>query len=96
MLKETLAALALAVLSALLLRLLPEEAEHLLNDGLISPVFGKLTAVISAVATPLVFFGVISGITGIGSSSAVGSMGKKLLVTGKELNLVDENKTAAP
>jgi len=53
--------------------------QNFLKESLITPVFSKFTAVISAVAIPLVFFGVISGLTGIGSSSAIGNMGKKLL-----------------
>lgn len=79
MLKNIMAAVLLAGLCRLLLMLFPDGAATFLSDQIISPVFNKMTAIISEIATPLVFLSVITGIVGLGSSVAIGKIGKQLL-----------------
>lgn len=42
------------------------------------PIFDKMIAILTAFATPLVFFSVISGITGLGNISSFGKIGSKV------------------
>jgi len=42
-------------------------------------LFNKLTAVIAGIATPLVFFAVLTGILGLGDANTFGKIGKKAL-----------------
>lgn len=69
----------LAVLTWLLSTIMPESV----RDGFLVPAvhntFGKFSDIFSALATPLVFFAVITGICGIGEVSAFGKIGGKLL-----------------
>lgn len=79
MLISILLAVVLAVICRLLLGHLSADTLGMLKESIINPVFSKLTAVITGVATFLVFFSVITGITGVGNSVALGNMGSKLL-----------------
>lgn len=79
MLLGILAAVALAIAARLLLSFLPAETMLTIQEGIVNPVFSKVTAVITGVATFLVFFSVITGITGVGNSATLGNMGGKLL-----------------
>lgn len=72
-------AVVLAVITGLLMGLLPTETFDAITQNIVTPVFAKLSAVLSAVATPLVFFAVISGIIGIGDVKAFGKIGSKLM-----------------
>lgn len=79
MLIGILLAAVLSVVTWLVSGLLPEAA---LNDymiPLVSGLFTKLSAVFSALATPLVFCAVILGISGIGDVSSFGRLGGRLL-----------------
>ena len=73
-----LAALALAVICCFGLRAISGDAAQFLYEGLTKPVFDKLIAVITALATPLVFLAVITGITGVGDAAAFGKIGSKV------------------
>lgn len=79
MLISIFAALILAIVFRMLLGLLPAETMEFLKDGIVAPIFSKITAVITGVATFLVFFSVITGITGVGSSATLGAMSSKLI-----------------
>lgn len=79
MLISIFAAVVLAVICRLLLGYLSAEMLELLKGSIITPVFSKFTAVITGVATFLVFFSVITGIIGVGNSVALGNMGGRLL-----------------
>lgn len=79
LLKKMLLAVLLAVLSYGLLLLLPADVRQMIYSDVLMTVFSKLTAVISGVATMLVFFSVIVGILGCGDISSFGKMGKELM-----------------
>lgn len=72
-------AVVLALISFAVMKLIPQDITTVINTELITPVFTKLTNIICAIATPLVFFAVINGITGVGSAVTLEKMGKKLL-----------------
>lgn len=74
-----LAAVVFAVLCKLILGAASEGAVDFIYEGLTQPVFDKLIAVITALATPLVFLSVITGITGIGDASSFGKIGSKVI-----------------
>lgn len=78
MLKNMLAAILLAVLFSLGLKCIPESVASVIGDGFITPFFNKMIALLTQLATPFVFFAVVTGITGIGSQATVGEIGKKL------------------
>lgn len=78
MLKKMLAAILLAVLFSFGLRCLPEAVARVIASGFITPFFNKMIALLSQLATPFVFFAVVTGITGMGSQATVGEIGKKL------------------
>lgn len=79
MLKKILTAIIAAVLLSIGLRSLPANISSMVMEGFISPFFAKIIAIFTELATPLVFFAVVTGITGIGSQAAVGKIGKTLL-----------------
>ncbi len=72
-------AIVLAVICGFVLTGLSPETSTMLIDDVVSPLFEKLTLVFSAVATPLVFFAVISGINGIGDVNSFGKIGSRLI-----------------
>lgn len=78
MLYKMLAALLLALAFCGILNLFPNAASFV-NETIISPLFAKLTAVMTALATPLVFLGVVTGISGMGSTSSFGKVSSTLL-----------------
>ena len=78
MLLMMLAALALAILCRFAIGAISENAVGFLYEGLTKPVFDKLIAVITALATPLVFLAVITGITGLGDAASFGKIGSKV------------------
>ena len=78
MLLMMLCALVLAVILHFAIGTVSESAVRFLYEGLTGPVFNKLIAVITALATPLVFLAVISGITGLGDAASFGRIGTKL------------------
>lgn len=69
-------AVVLSLITYFILLQCPANVLKGVEDGLINPIFSKLMAVISALATPLIFFCVISGIAGIGDVASLGKMGK--------------------
>ena len=79
MLLGILLAAVLSVITWLVSKVLPEAvcSDYLLP--LISGLFDKLSTVFSALATPLVFCAVISGISNIGDVSSFGKLGGRLL-----------------
>ncbi len=72
-------AAVLAVISGIVINFLPASVHTMLTDDFITPVFTKMTMIISALATPLVFFAVIGGIVGIGDVRSFGKIGSKIL-----------------
>jgi len=49
------------------------------NTQVVDPVFSALMNILRAVASPLIFLAVLSGIYGIGDVAALGTIGKKLM-----------------
>lgn len=78
MLYKMLAALAFALVFCGIMSRFPNAASFI-NTNIINPIFSKLTAVMTALATPLVFLGVLTGITGMGSTSSFGKVSSSLL-----------------
>ena len=72
-------ALVLGVIAGIIINFLPEGIHGMLTEDFITPVFTKMTMIISALATPLVFFAVIGGIVDIGDVKSFGKIGSKLL-----------------
>lgn len=73
------AAVVLAVITALLMNLLPTDVCNIIDNAFINPFFDKLSSILQAFATPLVFFSVITGIVGIGDVKSLGKLGSKLI-----------------
>lgn len=80
MLPAMLGAIVLAVVTGLVLNALEPAVHDEIVNGLVSPVFRKLTAVFTAVATPLVFLAVVGGIVGLGDVRTFGKVGNHLLL----------------
>ena len=74
-----LSAIVLAIVFGLLINSSSAHLHIVLVDEMVTPLFAKLTAILSAVATPLVFFAVIGGIIGIGDVKSFGKIGSKVL-----------------
>jgi len=79
MMKKILLAILLALVVYFLLGLFPENVKTTILDNVSTPIFSKITAIISGVATPLVFISVISGIIGVGSSATVSKIGGQFI-----------------
>ncbi len=79
MIRQILLAFLLAVAVFFVLRLFPETVKDMALNGIITPVFNKITVMIAGMATPLVFLSVIGGIVGVGSSTKVGQIGGKFV-----------------
>lgn len=84
LLKKMLLAVLAAVVAYGLLLLVPEDIRQMIYQDILMTVFTKLTAVISGIATVLVFFSVIVGMLGCSDIRSFGKMGKELL---KEMGL---------
>lgn len=69
----------LSILTLLLSFVIPDSLRTTYLIPLIGNLFSKFSAIFSALATPLVFFAVISGICGIGEISSFGKLGSQLL-----------------
>ncbi len=69
----------LAVLTYLLSTALPDKVNEGYLIPLISGLFGKMSSVFSALATPLIFCAVLTGISGLGDVSSVGKIGGRLM-----------------
>ena len=79
MITDILAATVLAIIGGIIITYLPQATRDLLVKEIITPIFTKCINIISALATPLVFFSVIGGIVGIGDVKAFGKIGSKVL-----------------
>lgn len=69
----------LAVLTYLLSTVLPSEVNEGYLIPLVSGLFDKMSSIFSALATPLIFCAVITGIGGLGDVSSIGKIGGSLL-----------------
>ena len=78
MIKQILAAIILAVICAVAIHFLPTAVGQTITEGIIGPLFDKCTRIIAEIATPFVFIAVVTGIVGIGNSSALGEYNKAL------------------
>ena len=73
------AGVVLAVLTYLLSTVLPAQVNEGYLIPLISGLFAKMSSVFSALATPLIFCAVITGIGGLGDVSSIGKIGGRLM-----------------
>lgn len=73
-----LSAIALATVMFFIASALPEATKEVILTGVTQPIFNKMTAIITTVASWLVLFAVITGIGGMGDTSKVGRLGKTL------------------
>jgi len=72
-------ALALGIGLALALKAINPAAATNINTQIVDPVFSTMMSVLRAIASPLIFLAVLSGIYGIGDIASLGTIGKKLL-----------------
>lgn len=79
MIIEILIAVALAFICHELIGLLPMATQTSIAEGLVAPLFNKSMAIITTIATPLVFFGILNGIIEIGDVRSLGAIGKTFL-----------------
>ena len=76
---KMIAAIVLAVITGVLLNLLPENIRTGANDLLLTPVSGALTGLISAVSGPLIFLSVLGSICSMGNMDTFGKIGTKTI-----------------
>jgi Na+/H+-dicarboxylate symporter len=79
LLKQLLAALVLAIITCKLAEFLPGGVVEEYLHPAITSVFKKLASLFSAIATPLVFCAVITGISGLGDAASFGKIGSKFI-----------------
>lgn len=78
MMFQILEAIIFAVILYFSLHAISAGAVSYIYEGLTKPLFDKLCAIIAALATPLVFLCVITGITGLGDAASFGKIGKRV------------------
>ena len=71
-------AILLAVVTGILLNLLPENIRTGVNELLLTPVSNALTGLISAVSGPLIFLSVLGSICAMGNMDTFGKIGTKI------------------
>ena len=76
MLHQIWIAAVMAVLTLILLRFVPAEAAKIFTDDFAVRVFKKMVSILSTLATPMIFFALLTGIKNIGNVTALGHMGK--------------------
>jgi len=74
-----LVAIALSVISGLLLTLLPDEARSNLSEHLLTPVTDLFFGAIAAVSGPFIFLSVLGSISSMGNTETLGKIGKKMI-----------------
>lgn len=72
-------AAVLAVITGLILNLLPSTISQGVNEFLLKPFTDAFTGLITAVAGPMIFLSILSGICSMGSLEALGKIGGKTL-----------------
>jgi len=76
---KMLVAIALSVISGLLLTLLPDEARSNLSEHLLTPVTDLFFGAIAAVSGPFIFLSVLGSISSMGNTETLGKIGKKMI-----------------
>ena len=71
-------AIVLAIVFGLLLRQAPENVVSVISEDIFSPLLGAFMSLLSAIASPMIFFAIIWGIYSIGDASTFNVLGKKL------------------
>lgn len=72
-------AVLLAIVIGVIFLNLPDNVRTAADADVLSPLFTKLIAIMSAIATPMIFFAVVLGIIGLEYVTVIGKIGKKLL-----------------
>lgn len=78
-LKPIFIALTLGVVLSISLKSFAPEFVTNLNTLVVDPIFTALMNILRAIASPLIFLAVLSGIYGIGDIASLGTIGKKLM-----------------
>lgn len=73
-------AVMLAVLTALLCKVLPENIGLFLTESITLPLYDKFIGIINAIAGPLVFLSVMWGIFSIGDMASLSKVGSKMIL----------------
>ncbi|SEH33105.1 dicarboxylate/amino acid:cation symporter [Selenomonas sp. KH1T6] len=76
MLHQLWIAAAMAVLTMVLLHFVPENMAKLFTDDFVTRIFQKMVSILATLATPLIFFALLTGIKNIGDVTSLGRMGK--------------------
>lgn len=76
MLHQIWIAAALAVLTLFLLQFVPANIAKTFTDDFVTSIFKKMVSVLSTIATPMIFFALLTGIRNIGNVTSLGRMGK--------------------
>lgn len=76
MLHQIWIAAAMAILTLILLQFVPAESAKIFTDDFVIRVFKKMVSILSTLATPMIFFALLTGIRNIGNVTALGHMGK--------------------
>ena len=79
MLISILIAMVLAIIGGILVNMGSASLKKMVVEEILTPFFDKFTAVLTTLATPLVFLAVIGGIIGIGDTASFGKIGSKFL-----------------
>lgn len=69
-------ATVMAVLTLLVLQFLPEETATIFTDDFVTRIFRKMVGILATIATPMIFFALLTGIVNIGNVTTLGNMGK--------------------
>ena len=77
---KLLIAISAAIVLGLLVRFSPGPFRYVLQEGIIAPLISTFIGFLNAVAGPMIFFAVISGIYSIGDASTFSEIGKRLCV----------------
>ena len=72
-------AMLLAIVSGVLLTLLPDNVSSGINSYLLTPVTDAIIGLISAVSVPLIFFSVLGSICSMGNMETLGKIGSKTI-----------------
>ena len=73
-------AIAAAVVLGLIVRMSPEPVRTLMQEGIIAPLINTFLGFLNAVAGPMIFLSVVSGIYSIGDASTFSEVGKRLSI----------------
>lgn len=72
-------AIALAIITGIIILNLSGDVSDYLGENLIIPIFTKMIAILSAIATPMIFLAVVLGIVGLEYITTIGKIGGRMI-----------------